>query len=212
MGIDPLSAPEAPLKPPVRIGLIVEGQGDVQALPPLVAKIALAVDAYRTVVPSPRPIRMSRSKCGDAAEVARLVTLAAAESGSIPPRVLIVVDADDDCAKTLAGTVAQLAAEARRDALVAVVAAVREWEAWFLAGADSLAGRFDLPTGLKPHENPESVGSPKDWLTRQMPPGRSYSPTRHQAAMTRALDIHATRNRSSSLDKLWREVERLIAG
>ena len=51
----------------------------------------------------------------------------------------------------------------------------------------------------------------KGWLTARMPAGRSYRPTRHQAALTDHFDLDAARRSAPSFDKLWRDVGALLA-
>jgi hypothetical protein len=56
--------------------------------------------------------------------------------------VLVLLDADDDCPAEYGPALLARAKAARPDKQVAVVLAMREFEAWFLAAAPSLAGQF----------------------------------------------------------------------
>lgn len=84
-----------------------------------------------------------------------------------------------------------------------------EYEAWFLAAANSVAGRQDIDPGAVPPDQPESIRNAKGWLTRRMPPGRSYQETLDQPALTAIFDLQAAK-RAPSFDKLWRDVATLL--
>ena len=86
-----------------RIITIVEGSGEVAALPILVRRIAAA--ALRGAAPQvPRPIRVRRDQFLKENELERYVDLAARQSGP-DGGVLIVLDADDDCPPELASRI-----------------------------------------------------------------------------------------------------------
>jgi hypothetical protein len=91
---------------------------------------------------------------------------------------------------------------------VEVVMAVREFEAWFLAGAASLAGKRSLPADLAPPRDPESPRNAKGWLDERMENG--YSETIDQPALTATFDLLAARSASSSFDKLVRALGALL--
>ena len=81
---------------------------------------------------------------------------------------------------------------------------------WFLAAADSIAGKHGIDAKAAASANPEAVRGAKEWLTGCMPAGRSYRPTRHQAALTSTFDMDAARRAAPSFDKLWRDVTALL--
>lgn len=82
----------------------------------------------------PNPIRIQRSKLKVAGELEKAVHLAARK---VAPerRILILMDADDDCPATLAPALLERARAARGDLAVGVVFATREFESWFVAAA-----------------------------------------------------------------------------
>jgi hypothetical protein len=57
--------------------------------------------------------------------------------------------------------------------LIVPVLANKEFEAWFLAGASSLAGHHGFPADLAPPPEPESIRGAKEWLTKQRKGKRS---------------------------------------
>ena len=91
---------------------------------------------------------------------------------------------------------------------IAVVLAKFEFEAWFLAAAESLRGINGLPEDLEPPADPESIRGAKGWLSRHMTEGR-YSETADQLALTAAFDLNLAR-RADSFDKCYREITDLL--
>ena len=190
-----------------RIAPIVEGHGEVEAVPILLRRIA---EAVRPAAPVDvlSPIRIDRSKIVKPPELERAVDLAARRAGA-GGRILILLDADDDCPAHLAAELLQRARAARTDRVVRVVLAKTEYEAWFLAAARSIAGQHDIAADAVAPPDPEAVRGAKEWLASRMPPGRKYRPTLHQAALTHRFDMAAARA-APSFDKLWRDVTALL--
>ena len=86
----------------------------------------------------------------------------------------------------------------------------REYEAWFLAAADSIAGHRGLQSEITAPIDAESIRDAKGWLTSHMPQGRAYKETRDQPALTSLFDLAMARRRASSFDKMWRTVTQLL--
>jgi hypothetical protein len=84
-----------------------------------------------------------------------------------------------------------------------------EFETWFLAAAESLGGLRGLRHGILPPPNPEAIRGAKEWLSRNMTPGKKYSPSVDQVALVAAMNLTAARS-CRSFDRLCREVERLV--
>lgn len=186
---------------------IVEGHGEVKAVPILIRRVVEQID-MTLLVQTPMPIRVSRSKLVKQGEIERHVELAA---GKIlgPGGVLVLVDADADCPRELGPSLLKRAQRARGDVPIAVVLAKREFEAWFLAAAASIAGKRGLPGELAPPADPESITGAKGWLTARMPRSHSYHETTDQAALTACFDLTLAR-RAASFDKCCRDIARLV--
>ena len=191
----------------VTIACVVEGHAEVEAVPALIRRLSAAINPGTGLV-TPQPIRLPKSKATRTGELERAVRFALLRAGEAGG-VLVLLDADADCPAELAP---QLFARARAVAggrPVAVVLAKWEFEAWFLAAAESLRGVRGLGAEMAPPADPEAVQGAKEWLSARMPGATSYKPTRHQAALAAVLDMEAAR-RAQSFDKLYREMERLL--
>ncbi len=180
----------------MRFVCIVEGHGEVEALPILLRRLDAAI-----VVP--RSLRVSRGRLTKPGEAARYVEVAA-RFCEPADAILLLLDADDACARDLAQSLRATAAAARPDRKVAVVVAVREFEAWFVAAAESLAGRRGLADDVVAPDRPESIRDAKGWLGQRMRSG--YSPTIDQPPFAAAFDLELARRRAPSFDKLGRDI------
>ncbi len=195
------------------LSCIVEGHGERHALPVLARRVgeALQPAVYWDVPPA---IRVPRSKLLRQGELERSVRLARANvvsSGDGTGAVLVVIDADDDCAALLGPELLQRAVSAAGEVPVGVVLAVAEFEAWFLAAMPSLRGRRGIRPDADTVAAPESIRGAKEALRRQMLPGCSYSETTDQSALVALMDLDAARS-ADSFDKLWRVLQDLGKG
>lgn len=125
--------------------------------------------------------------------------------------ILILMDSDDDCPAEIGPELRRRACEARPDVPIAVVLANTEYEAWFLAAAESLANTRGLMAHLTAPPDPEAIRDAKGWLSAHMTMReRKYSPTQDQASFSAVMDLDLARRRSRSFQKLWQEVARLM--
>lgn len=189
---------------PYRIVPIVEGRGDVTALPVLLRRLLAQINPP-VAIDVARPIPRPRGRLLKAGGIEAAVELAANEMGQVGA-VLLLVDSDGDCPREQGPAIANRAKDARKDKRISVVLAHQEYEAWFLASASSLRGVRGLSPMMTDHHDPESVRGCKEWLEGWLPPTSRYSETADQAALTSSFDIALAR-RAPSFDKLWREVE-----
>lgn len=187
------------------VAAVVEGHGEVQAVPVLLRRIATELGFSVQV---PRPVRIRRNRVGRAGELERAVGLASRDAGA-DGSVLVLLDSDRDCPAQLAPMLARRAKTVRPDGVVRVVLAKTEFESWFLATATSIMGRRSIAESATPPAEPESVRDAKGVISSWMPDDRSYRPSRDQAALAAVFDLHAARS-APSFDKLWREVAELL--
>jgi len=191
----------------LRLASIVEGHGELEAVPILIRRIAQTLDP--ALVPEVHPIiRVPAAKLIRPGEIERAVQFTAraiAGQGGI----LVLLDCDDGCPAHDGPALLARAQRARPDVPVSVVLAKREFEAWFLAAAISLRGQRGLPSNLMPPSDPEAIRGAKEWLQDRMAPGRSYTVATDQPALAATFDLQAAR-RADSFDKCHREVVRLL--
>jgi hypothetical protein len=128
----------------ITLGCIVEGQGDYMAAPVLIRRLASTIDpAFRVTVSEPR--RISKSQLLRPDELERSIEALARQIGRSMP-ILILVDADNDCPKKLARDLNERCRNAHGDIKVSIVLAKAEYEAWFIAAAESFRDGPSLPT------------------------------------------------------------------
>ncbi|MGA2864204.1 MAG: DUF4276 family protein [Verrucomicrobiota bacterium] len=191
----------------VRIASIVEGHGECEAVPILVRRIAQTLDP--ALAPSVHPVlRVPAARLLKQGEIERAVELAARKNSG-QGGILVLLDCDDGCPAQEAPELLKRAVTARANLPVSVVMAKREYEAWFLAAAESLRGQRGLPADLIAPERPEDIRGAKEWLAEQMPRGQTYSESSDQPALTAVFDMNAAR-RADSFDKCYREIVRLL--
>ncbi len=178
---------------------IVEGDGEVRAIPILLRRLAERQGVYD--LHAPIPIRVYRDRFLNLEEEFRRKLLLAGAKAGAEGLVLVFLDADDDCPVTLAANIAARAAAVLPHRRVAVVIANREYEAWLLAGAASLAGKRGLPADLAPPDAPDAIRDAKGWLSARVS-GSRYHEVSDQAALTAMLDIAAATANSRSFRKL----------
>lgn len=187
---------------------IVEGHGEVFAVPILLRRLGerFAPETQITVF---TPIRRSRDRFLLEGELEKDVQLAA-EKLNGPGAILIILDTDGECPAELGPSVLARALAARPDRTIRVMLAHCEYEAWFVAAAESLRGRRGLSAELAAPEKPEAIQGAKEWLRRHMIGSRTYSETADQPALTALFDIDAARS-CRSFDRFCRVFQNLLA-
>lgn len=190
---------------------IVEGHGDVSAVPVLVRRIAVE----RLKLPAPRILpafRLPRTQFEsarflDAIELAaRKVRNQVAAGGG----VLVVLDSDKDLPCELGPRLLHRASSRRPDLAIRVVLACREFEAWFLAAAESLRGLSTIRSDALAPEAPEAIAGAKERLQQTLlRPGCRYNETIDQQVLARKISLEQAAT-CPSFDKLCRDVAALL--
>ena len=192
----------------VKIGCIVEGQGDVAAVPVLIRRIAS--DLYpELAIDIPRPIRVHRNQVVQPDKLEQEVELAARRIGE-QGAIFIILDSDEDCPAELGPELLRRASQVHSNLPVAVVIAKNEFEAWFLAAAESIRGRRGLRNDIQSPDDPEAIRDAKGWLSNRMEEGRKYHEKRDQPALTDGFDLEQARQ-ADSFDKCYRDIVRLLS-
>ncbi len=191
----------------LRLTCIVEGHGEVEALPVLIRRVAAELDPGSALHLYPI-FRVPRSKLLKSNGLESVIELAGRRVGR-EGAILVLLDSDDDCPAQLGPQLKERILRCRGDLPVAVVLAKREFESWFLAAAASLGGLRGLPDELAPPERPEDIRGAKEWLSRHMAADSHYVETMDQAAFASRFDFREAR-RAASFDKFYREVRGLL--
>jgi Domain of unknown function (DUF4276) len=193
---------------PIRIATIVEGHGEVAAIPVLLHRIAREVVPNAQLV-TPTPLRLARGSLlkRDSRELERGVALAAHQAGP-NGAVVIFVDSDDDRPCTLGPELLGRAQGMRPDVNIVVALAVREFESWFLAAADSLRGSYGFPPNITRPTDPEAIRDAKGHL-KECHSQRRYSETVDQVAIMRLIDLQMARS-SRSFDRCFLRIASLM--
>jgi hypothetical protein len=187
----------------MRVSSIVEGDGEVEALPVLLRRLALWKNAATKIDPL-RPIRVKRNRfLNRDEELNRHLQLAGAKCGE-DGWILVLLDADDDCPADLGSTILLRARAMLPHRKISVVLANREFEAWYIGAALSLNGRRGLVLEVGDDlVDPERPRDAKGWLAARMPAG--YGETTDQPAFAARMDLQMAFDRCRSFRKLCTE-------
>lgn len=181
---------------------IVEGFGEVEAVPVLLRRLLAEARCFNIEVG--RPIRRTQSQFRSKEGVQTAVRLALLQPACAA--VLILFDGEDVCPVDCAAQVRRWAHEAAAETPCDVVVAYREYETWFLSALESLRGRCGVCDDATAPEIPESKRDAKSALETFMPPGRAYSETGDQPSMSSMFDLQLAYQRNRSFRKLVKVV------
>lgn len=190
---------------------IVEGDGEIEAVPVLLRRI-LQERCQRYDMQVAKPPNAG-GKGNLVRDLERYLQYAVRT-----PRcrgVLVLLDGHDDCPKDLALELSKRAEGVRPSVPIVIVCAKREYEAWFLASLETIRGkpvkgRPGLLDSIQFNGSVEDLSDVKGWLTAHMPAGRAYKETSDQAPLTVCLDMGLAYKRSRSFQRLCHAVEELI--
>jgi len=193
----------------LKVAAIVEGDGEVPSAPILLRRIAeefipgLIVHALKPIRQPRQKLLANKDDC-----LAKSLALATAKLRQvcIPDAhdlILLLIDADDDCAATIGPSTLDLARDLRRDMDIACVFAVLEYETWFVAAAESLDMYLKFDEVSK---DPEAARCRKAWIKKHFAEAK-YSESVDQPRLTARMNLALCRERAPSFDKLCRELE-----
>ena len=186
------------------VSCIVEGHGEVAAVPVLLRRIA-AWRSPNSILDVQVPIRVSRDRfLNREDQFSRFLQLAGSKCGD-DGWVLVLLDADDDCPAVLGPQILARARDVLPHRSISVVLANREYEAWFLGAAESLNAYRGLTIDVVDLGiDPELPRDAKGWLGHRMASG-TYGPTTDQPAFSARMDLLQAHNRCRSFRKLCSE-------
>ncbi|MEN8651210.1 DUF4276 family protein [Streptomyces sp. 21So2-11] len=184
----------------------MEGHGEVKAVRELISRIATDLCGEWTEVA--QPFRLDSGKMRKPDELAKAVRFQA-ERVRGRGGVLILRDGDDHdirCPVELARSMAP-----QPDLVtvpVEIVIARHEYEAWFLAGADSLRDHQAVRDDAYAPTDPEAKRDAKSQLEAMM--NESYKETLHQAKFSALIDLRAAADKSRSFRRMIHAVVALL--
>ena len=187
---------------------IVEGQGEIEAVPKLIHRIAKHHHINNLcVLPAQRRGEWPRVR----RDFDRYFKAATLEDAPI----LWVMDFDCvDCLDPEADR-NWLLDEARRidpRQKVDVAFMVKEYESLFIHDPECLKSHFGVafPEADFPAD-PESIRDAKGWISKRLPSGRAYKPTTDQTKLTAKVDIERLRQSSASFHRFESAVLKLAS-
>lgn len=188
------------------IAPIVEGHGEVGAVRELITRIGL--DFFDTWIEVAQPFRLDSAKMRKSEELAKAVRVQAARVGDVGG-VLVLRDGDDNDVRCPVALAAMLNPPPQLVPVpVEVVVAFHEYEAWFLAAAESLRGHAAVNDDAISPAEPEARRGAKQQLESMM--RESYKETLHQAKFSALIDLKVAASSSRSFRRMIHAVEVLL--
>lgn len=184
---------------------IVEGHGEMPAVRTLIRRIGL--ELMGTYVAVEQPFRLDSAKMlkpEDLEKAVRLQAMRVRGTGG----VLVLRDGDGPGETCPVGLAASMAPRAELVPVgVEVVIARHEYEAWFLAAAESLRPHPSVLESARAPDDPEAKRDAKGQLQQLM--NESYKETLHQAKFSAVMDLHMAMERSRSFRRMVNAVATL---
>jgi hypothetical protein len=182
---------------------IVEGDGEVAAMPIVLRRLQERFGPADYVHVA-APIRVHKDRfLNREEEFRRHLLLAAAKCGE-EGWILVVLDADDSCPVALAQSIRARASAYVPHRPIAVVIPNREFEAWFIAAAESLNGIRGFEWNPTEQTDAEVPRNAKGWMKERMS-SRSYGETTDQPAFSARFDLDQAAANSRSFRKMCSE-------
>jgi Domain of unknown function (DUF4276) len=188
---------------PVEIICIVEGDGEVIAIPRLLVR---ACQCFGLPLPKiSRPIRVRRDQFINKDDsLRRHVALAKAKAGSTG-HVFIILDADDDCpvdlVKNLFAKIASCASTER----LHIILIEKELEVWFIEDIEQLKVKFNFDQEAIKPAKPTNIRDAKGWIKNHFK--QSYSEVTDPLKFVQQLDINLVHQNNRSMQKLIKSLQ-----
>ena len=189
---------------------IVEGDGDVAAVPGLLRRI-LWERLGRYDIQASKP-KTTNGKPNLLKKFEKFLTYAVIDNCDA---ILVLVDADEECPVEHARKLATRAAALNLTVPVAIVYAKSEYETWFIASLSEYTGgdiraRLGIANTEQAPDNFEDIRGAKGWLNVRMPGDRAYKETGDQEPLTYCIDFDQTHCKSRSFRRLCDAVSELV--
>lgn len=198
---------------PLRVVVIVEGHGEDGAIRTLLERIWYELfeqEDYIEVIPwRGRQGRLRQREGLEPVVEAAAIRLHYTDQTDLRRLLLIMIDSEGDCPKTVVPELLGWAREFRSDTDIACVMPNPMFETWFAAAADSLKGKNDLPADLPKPKDPDEEGVGKKWVKDHLP--RKYKETVDQPRFVGHMSLAECRDSSRSFRKLVKELEHRLS-
>lgn len=190
--------------------LILEGEGDRAAVPYLIREFSQS-----KILPVSNPIiKQNVPRLSREAELEKFTRYAMERDDA--DSVLILLDADDDCAKEIVENWRPRIQALNPTKKIGIGLFAREFEAYFLACLDSIANKYGSYgwslEGWNAVANHELIRGAKERLSRHMRSGKSYKETLDQPKFVSAIDFVRLRERCRSFRHFESLLDWLLEG
>ena len=185
---------------------IVEGHGEVSAVPVLVRRLAELMGI--PYVPVGTPFRSKRSQLARKDGLQTVISRAREEPDCAA--ILVLFDADDDCPKEEAPRLLRWAVEAAAPLPCSLVMANREYETWFLGCLEVLLQNRRITPAQPYARDPETKRDAKGELESLFGRDFYYIEKEDQPALTALADWELVHQRCRSFRKMSKETRRLF--
>lgn len=189
---------------------IVEGDGDVAAVPGLLRRILWErLGRYDIQVSEAKP---ANGKPNLLKKFEQFLGYAIIDNCDA---ILVIVDADKQCPVEEARKLATRAGVLNLGVPIAIVYAKSEYETWFIANLTEYTGaairnRLGMSDTEHAPDNVEDVRGAKGWLSERMPGDRAYKETKDQGPLTYHIDLDLTHDKSRSFRRLCNALGELV--
>ena len=193
-----------------RIVAIVEGDGELKAVPDLLRRI-LWERLCRFDIVAKKP-KVASGKPNLLKKFERFLEYAILDGCDA---ILVLLDADEECPFQQVHHLTVRAAALNLVVPVAIVYANSEYETWFISNltectGESIRTRLGIPKSVNAPEDVENIRSAKGWLQEHMPNDRGYKETEDQEDLTHHIGFDLTHSRSRSFRRLCHAVYELV--
>lgn len=203
---------------PLRVVVIVEGHGEDGAIRTLLERIwyELLGGDYIEVIPwrgkQGRLLLPEGEGLRPVVEAAA-IKLHATERTDLRRLLLVMIDTEghkENCPRTKAPELVAWARTERSDAATEIACVLPNvmFETWFVAAAESLKGKNDLPADLPKPADPEGDRLGKLWVKKYLP--RKYKETVDQPRFVGHMNLTECRASSRSFRKLVKELQQRL--
>jgi hypothetical protein len=185
---------------------IVEGHGEVEAVPVLLRRIAMEFKQYIRVESPYRLPRGSMLQSEEKLDAALRLAAGRLLATGLPSGIVVCHDSNGDAVEDLREQLRPRLARVDDRIKVHHAIAVREYEAWFLAAAESFRNHLRCRPDAEFIANPEEIRGAKEQFQRSiLRDGEYYSETVDQSRFTAIFDINLAK-RCVSFNSLMTEM------